>query len=226
MPSDLVYIRSALRVGEIAVIPLLALDSFCRTERVDANDVVAALARGMVETTEADGHRRDATYDGYSDEFDLAPLRLMIINKQGGVASYARSGMSRLLINLGAETSYISETFDTKWRASHPTALFNLCLARTCLAYIPPSSSAIMVSHRLPSSLIAKLITNKPAVSSRLPHALLQGNRKLTPHTPTLLWHGLPIRVLRSVAEINKAKLKAIVEQACMRTLGGDLDTG
>ncbi|KAF9822091.1 hypothetical protein IEO21_00085 [Rhodonia placenta] len=221
-PSDLVHIRSALRAGEIPVIPPLALDSFCRTVRVDANDVVAALARGMVEATEADGHKRDATYDGYSDEFDLTPLRLMIINKEGGVPSYARSGMPHLLVNLDAETSYISETFDPRWRASHPTALSNLSLARTCLAYMPPSSSAVMVSHRSPSSLIANLITNKPAVSSSLPHALLQGNRKLTPHTPTLLRRGLPIRVLRSVVEIDKPKLKALLEQSFMRTLDED----
>lgn len=218
-PSDLVPIRSALQAGEIPVLPPLALDSFCRSVRVDANDVVAALTRGMVEAAAEEGRNRDANYDGYSDEVDLTPLRLMIINKEGGVPSYARSGLPHLLINLNAEFPYIHETFDSRWHSSHPTALSNLSLARTCLAYMPPSSSAVMVSHRSPSSLIANLITNKPAVSSSLPHALLQGNRKLTPHTPTLLRRGLPMRVLRRLAEIDKDKLKALLEQSFKRTL-------
>src|SRR5258707_11573385 len=87
---------------------------------------------------------------------------------------------------------------------------------------MPPSSSAIMVNHRAPRSLIGNLITNKPAVSSSLPHALLQTNRKLTPHTPTLLRRGLPIQVLRSTAEIDKAKLNRLLEQSFQRQLDED----
>ena len=218
-PSDLVHIRSALHAGEIPVLPPLALDSFCRSVRVDANDVVAALTRGMVEAAAQDGRNRDPGFDGPSEGMDLTPLRLMIINKEGGVPSYARSGLPHLLVNLNAEYSYIQNTFDLRWHASHPTALSNLALARTCLEYMPPSSSAVMVSHRSPSSLIANLITNKPAVSSSLPHALLQGNRKLTPATPTLLRRGLPMRVIRSLADVDKVKLKALLEQSFQRIL-------
>ncbi|KAH9837165.1 mitochondrial amino-acid acetyltransferase [Rhodofomes roseus] len=218
-PSDLVHIRSALQAGEIPVLPPLALDSFCRSVRVDASDVVAALTRGMVEAAAQDGRSRDPGFDGHSEDMDLTPLRLMIINKEGGVPSYARSGLPHLLVNLNAEYPYIQDTFDPRWRASHPTALSNLALARTCLEYMPPSSSAVMVSHRSPSSLIANLITNKPAVSSSLPHALLQGNRKLTPATPTLLRRGLPVRVIRTLADVDKVKLKALLEQSFQRIL-------
>ncbi|GBE78247.1 Amino-acid acetyltransferase, mitochondrial [Sparassis crispa] len=214
--SDLVHIRSALRAGEIPVLAPLALDSFCRSVRVDANDVIAALARGMVEAAEED---RGQSSDREADGVDLTPLRLMIINREGGVPSYARSGMPHLLINLTSEYSHINDTFEGRWSGSHPTALSNLSLARTCLAFMPSSSSAVMVSHRSPSSLIANLITNKPAVSSSLPHALLQGNRKLMPYTPTLLRRGLPVRVVRSVADIDKQKLKALLEQSFKRTL-------
>ncbi|KZT72793.1 mitochondrial amino-acid acetyltransferase [Daedalea quercina L-15889] len=221
-PSDLVHIRSALYAGEIPVLPPLALDSFCRSVRIDANDVVAALTRGMVESAAQDGRNRDPGFDGPSQGMDLTPLRLMIINKEGGVPSYARSGLPHLLVNLNAETSYIHDTFDPRWHASHPTALSNLALARTCLEYMPSSSSAVMVSHRSPSSLIANLITNKPAVSSSLPHALLQGNRKLTPATPTLLRRGLPIRVIRTLADVDKTKLKALLEQSFQRILDED----
>ncbi|OBZ79707.1 Amino-acid acetyltransferase, mitochondrial [Grifola frondosa] len=221
-PSDLVHIRSALRAGEIPVLPPMALDSFCRCVRIDSNDVIAALVRGMVEAAALDNTRKVDEVENPSvipDEVDLTPLRLMIINKEGGVPSYARSGMPHLLINLTQEFPYIHNTFDPRWQHSHPTSLSNLSLARTCLAYMPPTSSAVMVSHRSPSSLIGNLITNKPAVSSSLPHALLQGNRKLTQHTPTLLRRGLPMRVLRTVAEIDKPKMKTLLEQSFKRTL-------
>ncbi|CAK5280162.1 unnamed protein product [Mycena citricolor] len=208
-PSDLVPIRSALRAGEIPVIPPFALDSFCRSVRVDANDVLGALARGMAEAAEND----------LDEEVNLTPLRLMIINREGGVPSYARSGLPHLLINLTSEYSFINDTFHDPWRTTHPTALANLALARTCLSYMPPTSSAVMVSHRSPSSLIANLITNKPALSSSLPHALLQGNQRLNTHTPTLLRRGSPIRVLRSVEEIDRAKLDGLLEQSFRRTL-------
>jgi amino-acid N-acetyltransferase len=222
LPSDLVAIRSALTAGEIPVIAPFALDSFCRSVRVDANEVIAGLARGMVEASSSVSQIPKSTgQEGleFSSELDLTPLRLMIIDRTGGVPSYARSGYPHLLINLTSEYQHIHDTFDEKWRESNPSALSNLALARKCLTYMPPSSSAIMVSHKSPSSLIGNLITNKPAVSSSLPHALLQGNRKLTPHTPTLLRRGLPIQVLRSVSEIDKDKMNTLLEQSFNRKL-------
>ena len=222
IPSDLIPIRSALSAGEIPVIAPFALDSFCRSVHVDANDVIAGLTRGMVEASSLTKTPNQSPQNGsfnYFNQVDLTPLRLMIINRDGGVPSYARSGYPHLLINLTSEYNHIHETFDDRWKHSNPTALSNLALARTCLAYMPPTSSAVMVSHKSPSSLIGNLITNKPAVSSSLPHALLQGNRRLTPHTPTLLRHGLPIQVLRSVAEIDKKKLNVLLEQSFNRTL-------
>jgi amino-acid N-acetyltransferase len=222
LPSDLVVVRSALRAGEIPVIPPFAIDSFCRSVRVDANDVIAALARGMADVASrgrSDQQVHEEHPDFSSEDVDLTPLRLMIINREGGVPSYARSGYPHLLINLESEYSFIHDTFNEAWRQSNPTALSNLALARTCLAYMPPTSSAVMVSHRSPSSLIANLITNKPAVSSSLPHALLQGNRKLTNHTPTLLRRGLPVQVLRNNADIDKTKMTALLEQSFGRSL-------
>ncbi|KAG6862443.1 Amino-acid acetyltransferase, mitochondrial [Termitomyces sp. Mi166 len=216
--SDLIPIRSALRAGEIPVISPFALDSFCRSIRIDANDVIAGLARGMVEAA-AEDHSKRSKHGDTLEDVDLTPLRLMIINREGGVPSYARNGYPHLLINLESEYSHIHETFHPPWHHSHPTALSNLSLARTCLAYMPPTSSAVMVSHRSPSSLIANLITNKPAVSSSLPHALLQGNRKLTPSTPTLLRRGLPIQVIRNFADIDQKKMNRLLEDSFRRIL-------
>lgn len=222
-PTDLVPIRSSLRAGEIPVLPPFALDSFCRSVRIDANDVIAALVRGMVGATELDDGLQSKQppdpHADYSEDINLVPLRLMIINREGGVPSYARSGYPHLLINLSSEYDFIRDTFEPSWLKERPSALSNLRLARTCLSYMPPASSAIMVSHRSSSSLIANLITNKPAVSSSLPHALLQGNRKLAPETPTLIRRGQSIQVVRSLAHVNRAKLTHLLETSFGRTL-------
>ena len=223
LPSDLAPIRSALRAGEIPILPPFALDSFCRSSRVNANDVIAALARGMVEAAENDrGQKPVETVTRPEIDVDLTPMRLMIINREGGVPSYARSGLPHLLVNLEAEHKYIRDTFQSSWKTTHPTAFSNLALAHTCLAYMPPSSSAIMVNHRAPSSLIGNLITNKPAVSSSLPHALLQGNRSLTSNTPTLFRRGLSVEVIRDCANIDKAKMTRLLEQSFDRVLDRD----
>lgn len=225
-PSDLVAIRSALRAGEIPVLPPFALDSFCRSVRVDANDVLGALARGMVEAAALDDNDMNSSprdpHADYSQDINLVPLRLMIISREGGVPSYARTGFPHLLINLTSEYDYIRDTYDPSWSKGKHSPLSNLSLARTCLAYMPPTSSAVMVSHRSPSSLIANLITNKPAVSSSLPHALLQGNRKLTRDTPTLLRRGQPIQVIRSLADVDRAKMDYLLETSFKRTLDAD----
>jgi amino-acid N-acetyltransferase len=220
---DLVGLRSAIRTGEIPVLAPMALDSFCRSTHVDANEVIAALAKGMVEAAALDKEAsRQSGREG--QDIDLTPLRLMIINREGGVPSYARAGLPHLLVNTTQEHDYIHETFQRQWRESHPTALANLSLARTCLHYMPPTSSAVMVSHRSPSELIANLITNKPAVSSSLPHALLQNQAKskLTPHTPTLLRRGLPIDVFRSTAHVDRVKLTHLLEASFKRKLDAD----
>ena len=222
-PSDLAPIRSALRAGEIPVLSPLALDSFCRSARIDANDVIAALARGMVQAAELDrSHKPPEIARPETIDVDLTPMRLMIISREGGVPSYARSGLPHLLVNLESEYKFIQDTFQSSWKSVHPTALSNLALAHTCLAYMPATSSAIMVNHRAPSSLIGNLITNKPAVSSSLPHALLQGDRSLTSNTPTLLRRGLSVEVIRDHANIDKTKMTRLLEQSFGRVLDGD----
>ncbi|THH10973.1 hypothetical protein EW145_g976 [Phellinidium pouzarii] len=222
LPQDLNPIRSALRAGEVPVLPPLSLDSFCRSVRVHSNDVLGALARGMVEAAEASNSEASLSGHDNPDDVDLTPLRLMIINKEGGVPSYARNGFPHLLVNLTAECNHINDTFHPSWRSTNPTALENLALARTCLSYMPPSSSAIMVSHRSPKSLIGHLITNKPELSSSLPHALLQGNGKVTAHTPTILRRGLPVRVVNHAADLDHDKLSKLLEGSFRRTLDAD----
>ncbi|KAG8945286.1 Amino-acid acetyltransferase, mitochondrial [Tulasnella sp. 424] len=234
--EDLSAIRSALKSGEIPVVAPLASDSFHRMVRVDSSDVVAALVRSMVEAGKALQLKKDsiAATNAHEDptetperplpedEVDLTPLRLMIISKEGGVPSYARQGLPHLLINLSSEHSHIVRTFSPTWSASHPTSLANLSLSRTCLEYMPPSSSAIVVSHKSPRSLIGNLVTNKPAQSSSLPAYLLTtGAKAVTPHTPTLIRKGLPMRVIRRdrMHEIDKDKMTKLLEASFRRTL-------
>lgn len=222
LPHDLDGIRAALRSGEIPVLAPFALDSKCRTVRVDGNDLVAALARGMGEAAAQLDSSSSPSPSSSTADFDMTPLRLMIINREGGVPSYARGGLPHLLVNLTSEYSHILNTYQSPWSSSHPTALANLRLARSCLTYMPPSSSAVIVSHRSPRSLIANLITNKPAQSSSLPHALLTGGgpKSVTPHTPTLIRQGLPIRVVRSAGDVDKAKMTRLLELSFGRKLG------
>jgi len=215
--NDLVPLRSTLRSGEIPVFPSLVLDSFCRSVRVSGDDVLAALVRGLAETAS-----QPKTTAASLTEMNLTPLRLMIINREGGIPSYARSGMPHLLINLSSEYNYIRDTFNPSWRSSRPTALADLALARQCLSYMPPSASAIMVSHRSPKALIGHLITNKPALSSSLPHALLQSTGKLTPDTPTIIRRGVPVQVLRTLDDVDQPRLTKLLEASFGRTLDAE----
>jgi len=79
-----------------------------------------------------------------------------------------------------------------------------------------------MVNHRVPSSLIGNSITNKPAVSSSLPHALLQRNRSLTSNTPTLFRRGLSVEVIWDCANLDEAKMTRLLEQSFGRVLDPD----
>lgn len=200
------HVRRAVGEGEIPVLLPVALDSGCRSRRIPANRVLLALASAMSTHT--------------SSPVDLTPRRLLVINREGGIPSYARQGLPHLYINLASEFSYINRTFQPQWNDSHPTALSNLFLANGCLAHMPREASALIVSHRSPAALIANLITNKPAHSASLPHALLvESEGRITRDTPTLIRKGLPVRVLRSMEEVDQDKLTHLLETSFKRTL-------
>jgi amino-acid N-acetyltransferase len=210
------HVRRAVGEGEIPVLLPVALDTNCRSRRVGANPVLSSLAKAMCATAT----QTATTSTSSPRSFDLTPMRLLVINREGGIPSYARSGMPHLSINLASEFAFIRDTFRPRWRHSHPTALANLTLARDCLDHMPREASALIVSHRSPAALIGNLITNKPAHSASLPHSLLtQSENRITRDTPTLIRRGLPVRILRSVAEINKAKLQALLEGSFRRKL-------
>ncbi|GJN90085.1 hypothetical protein Rhopal_003083-T1 [Rhodotorula paludigena] len=207
-------IRNAVRQGEIPVIPPIALDASCFSLCVSANDAVQAIASGLADAERRTGLRYEA--DARLDnDVDLTPVRLMIINREGGIPSPARGGDPHLSINLESEFDYINKTFI--WQETHPTALSNLALVRDCLAVLPRTASAVLVSHRSPRSLIANLITNKPAHSPSLSHDSLP--RRNMQHQPTIIRRGLPIRVFRSMTDIDKDALAHVLEESFGKTL-------
>ncbi|KPV74538.1 uncharacterized protein RHOBADRAFT_54344 [Rhodotorula graminis WP1] len=212
--DSLSSIRNAVRQGEIPVIPPIALDAACFSLCVPANDAVRAIASGLADAERGAGLRYEA--DARLDnDVDLTPVRLMIINREGGIPSPARGGDPHLSINLSSEFDYIHKTFI--WQETHPTALSNLALIRDCLFHLPRTASGVLVSHRSPRSLIANLITNKPAHSPSLAHDLLP--RRNMQHQPTIVRRGLPIRVFRSMADVDEDKLTRVLEASFGKTL-------
>ncbi|GAA5917910.1 hypothetical protein JCM6882_003988, partial [Rhodosporidiobolus microsporus] len=219
LPTDLFVdslsgIRSAVRRSEIPVIPPVALDANCFSLCVSANDAVRAIASGLADAERATGLRYDAE-PRLKNDVDLTPVRLMIINRERGIPSPARNGDPHLSINLSSEYDYIRNTFI--WHQTHPTALSNLALIRDCLTHLPRTASGVLVSHRSPKSLIANLITNRPALSPSLSHDLLP--RRNMPHQPTIVRRGLPIRVHRSTSTLDLDKLTHLLEESFGRTL-------
>ncbi|PWY96931.1 hypothetical protein BCV70DRAFT_182309 [Testicularia cyperi] len=241
-------IRSALSSNQIPVLAPYALyenerDGTLETLCVRADDVMVALARDMVvaanradqEAAELAAARQpedsehgtgsgpsassSQLHDLLAGEVDMMPLRLMVINREGGIPSHARGGDPHLSINLASEYHQIKQSF--VWQDSHPTALRNLDAISDCLSYMPQTSSGVLVTHRSPRSLIANLITNKAAHSPSLPHRLL-ANKKDVRHTPTIIRPGLPIKVIEDFSKVDQDKLTALLEASFRRKLNRD----
>lgn len=217
-------LRAALATDHIPIIAPLALfadpleGGAERSVPVQADDVLVALARDMAIAGKED---EEAALSGESAaaDVDMMPLRLMVINKEGGPPSHARGGNPHLAINLASEYSHIRKSF--VWNHSHPTALSNLQMMHDCLSYMPHTSSGIIVSHRSPRSLIANLLTNKAAHSPSLPHALL-ASRQDVRHTPTIVRPGLSVRVVQDFNRVDHSKLTTLLEASFQRRLNGD----
>lgn len=218
--DGLASIRKALASDMIPVIAPLALYDDAdermapRTVCVSADDVLVGLVREMAAQgrSQADEEMEETT----AEEVDMMPLRLMVINREGGIPSHARGGNPHLSINLASEYNHVAHSFI--WDESHPTALSNLSMVRDCLAYMPQTSSGVVVSHRSPKSLIANLITNKAAYSPSLPHRLLADRANIR-HNPTIIRPGLDIRVIQSYHEVDWEKMTKLLEASFKRKL-------
>lgn len=203
-------VRAAIARGEMPIIAPIAHDSALSAVPVPANDAIKALV-----ATLAEEGRNGSSLQG---DIDLTPLRMMIINREGGIPSPARGGNPHLSINLESEFDYIQDTF--VWQNSHPTSLSNLNLLRSCLFQLPRDSSAVIVSHRSPKALIANLITNRPAHSPSLHYSLLPA--KQSQHMPTIVRRGLPIRVIRDFKQIDQEKCTKLLEASFRQKLNAE----
>lgn len=210
-------LKAAISRGEMPIIPPIALDGNLAAVAVPANDAVKALVDSLLKDKHQDACSASIKCERLAD-IDLTPLRMMIINREGGIPSPARGGNPHLSINLESEYDYIHDTFI--WQKTHPTSLDNMSLLQSCLQQLPRESSAVIVSHRSPKALIANLITNKPAHSPSLHHSLLPARH--IQHMPTMLRRGLPIRVIRDLSQIDKPQLTALMEASFRRTLKAD----
>lgn len=207
-------IRDAIRRGEIPIIPPIALNASCFSLCVSANDAVRAISSGLADHERNSGLKYDSE-KRLRNDVDLTPVRIMIINREGGIPSPARGGNPHLSINLSSEYDYIRSTFI--WSDSHPTALSNLSLLRSCLADLPRTASAVIVSHRSPKSLIANLITNKPAHSPSLHYSLLRDD--YLQFNPTIVRRGRAVRIFRSLDEMDLPALTRLLESSFGREL-------
>lgn len=211
---SLTPIKAAIARGEMPILAPIAYDAGLSSIAVPANDALKALTAALAHEDKPKGAHA-------KDDIDLTPLRMMIINREGGIPSPARGGNPHISINLESEFDYIKDTF--VWKNTHPTSLNNLNLLRSCLFQLPRESSAVIVSHRSPKSLIANLINNRPSISPSLHYSLLpSGRNSLLQHMPTIVRRGLPIRVIRDVASINKDKCTKLLEASFRQRLDQD----
>lgn len=212
--SSLDSVRAAISRGEMPIITPVARDAALSSVAVPANDAIKALVAALLQQASPSSPHYKRIHRNMR-EIDLTPFRMMIINREGGIPSPARGGNPHLSINLESEFDYIQDTFI--WDKSHPTSLSNLSLLRSCLFQLPRESSAVIVSHRSPKSMIANLITNKPAFSPSLHQSLLPV--KHIQHMPTIVRRGLPIRVIRDFNKIDLDKCTRLLEASFKRKL-------
>ncbi|POW01177.1 hypothetical protein PSTT_12664, partial [Puccinia striiformis] len=238
--DNLDVLKSAIKNQEIPIIPPIAINSSCATICVSADEVVKSIAKGLAavgKTPEALDHSIDSisAFHGQTaptprtidqknldraeeeeeNELDLTPLRLMIINREGGIPSPARNGHPHLSINLASEYEFINETF--RWSDSHPTSLANLSMAKSCLKYLPNESSAIIVSHQFNRQSHYEQTSHSPS----LKHSILLNHhrRDIGLATPTLIRKGLPIKVIRGIDNLDLVKLGELLEKSFKKTL-------
>lgn len=225
--ASLKGVYAALANGQMPIVLPMALYDEARTHSgnalrcvcVQADDVMVALSRAMAHASATGDKTSAAGLATRLGPFDLMPVRLLAISREGGVPSHARGGNPHLSINLASEYSSIRNSF--VWSDTHPTALANLDMIRDCLAFMPSTSSGVMVTHRSPRSLVANLVTNKAAHSPSLPQRLLASRRDMR-HMPTIVRAGLAVRMIERWEDVDHAALAALLEQSFGRELNAE----
>ncbi|KAI8078683.1 uncharacterized protein BX664DRAFT_367138 [Halteromyces radiatus] len=180
----------------------------------DANDVMIALTQKLVSK-------------GQFDPRLTAPSKIVVINNEGGIPNHEHLGnTAHSLINVQEEYDIIVNAFQQQpsWQSSHPSALPNLNMIRSCLAQLPPttSSAVIVPSSSLPSALIANLVTDKPLYSSSLPIDNKDNIQRVNQSKTTVLRHGIKIHTYTRLEELDLPRLTALLEASFNRKLDVD----
>ena len=213
-----------LQRGVIPVLPAMGYTENQSLTHIPANEVMLALTRklaGLLNASEFEDLKIQ-TEKITLTQGAISLDRIIILDPNGGVPSSEKFGGSHVFINLEQEYSTVkaelsnfsSPLIPTQSVDSHSS---NLELARSALALLSPSSSALITTPLLasntsatsftstigvstrphPSPLIHNILTDKPIFSSslpitRLPHQTT-GPRQSQP--PTFLKRGLPVTI-------------------------------
>jgi amino-acid N-acetyltransferase len=203
-----------LKRGAIPVIPAIAHDTTCKIQNVSVSSVMLALTRALSGMTALAGAAHESLGDTSVD-------RIIMLDPLGGLPTETRQDKAHVFVNLEQEYDMIRDEIQSYGMSPHH--LDTLSLVRDCLALLPPTSSALLISpeeaaisshhsrrdpaigittRRQKNPLIHNLLTNKTLISASLPAARLStngsihGNSSENVTRSTLVKRGMPLQIV------------------------------
>ncbi|KAF2149944.1 N-acetylglutamate synthase, partial [Myriangium duriaei CBS 260.36] len=216
MPS---LIFEPLKRECIPIIPCLAYTPSCQATVAKRSTVMTALTRCLSGLHEPLNQLKESSFAPSLD-------RIIMIDTLGGIPSADREDGSHVFINMDQEYDNIVAEFSENKGSSGKAETQhreNLTTLRDCLALLPPTSSALVISpeeaasssrpagtdsdpasirtRRQKNPLIHNLLTNRPVISSSLPAARVTptNGHHAAPSAPsrsTLVKRGMPVTMV------------------------------
>jgi amino-acid N-acetyltransferase len=213
-PSQLL---TPLRNGAIPVVAPFAYSETHQNRRVDANEIVLALAAEF------------ATVDILETTKNVSLDRIIFLDPLGGLKDPRDAGRTQIFVNLAHESKAIQHHLQEQLSLCKDTSSSSQylrtveCLAQ-CLSRLPPTASALLTTpdevaedfsannglslpevgtRRKRNPLIHNILTDKPLVSSSLPAARLQEHDESSSsrYNTTFFKRGMPITIIPDPAE-------------------------
>lgn len=217
-----------LRRTSISVMPTLAYTADLRITPVETADVLLGLTTYLSKLDSVTVASSEKTESSFSTTLD----RIVMVDPVGGLPAQHRLDKAHVFVNLEQEYDGIAQALEASSLEREGTGssaafhhLANLQTCRRCLAILPPSSSALLISpqeaasssqplapdsesigistRRQKNPLIHNLLTNKPVISSSLPSARLSSpavapssDDDLSPGHSTLVKRGMPVAIV------------------------------
>ncbi|KAF2226829.1 hypothetical protein BDZ85DRAFT_287710 [Elsinoe ampelina] len=215
-------LADALKRRCIPIIPPIAYDETVKAQPAKRSEIMHALTRALSGLKDV-----ASTFSTAPAGTSMSLDRIIMIDPMGGIPSLRREDGSHVFINLDQEFSDIVEELSNT-SSLHGEAvshhLETLRTLRECLAILPPSTSALVISpeeaasssrpidtdvdpatirtRRQKNPLIHNLLTNRPVISSSLPAARLTPSARLPaagarpPSRSTLVKRGMPLKII------------------------------